>query len=208
LTVNYPMNQETYRRNMLLSAVLDQYSGIGRGNGVYLVGWVSASPLGAKVSVPFKTLDLSLYFIALPYSITFGQGTVSVPAGLMTWTVLQSNPGTYAPYDSRMDAGGEVVIRFTPSLPVTFKSVQALTLHFNNFMGYAPGSVAGGMKVSLYNFIADTWVEQAGVIWGDTSILAPAQYVGEGGEILVRVQNLSGTEQGIQQLDFTLDVER
>ncbi len=201
----YPTNQEQYRRGALLSTVLNQYGGTTRGHGVYLAGWTSTSPLATKVSVPFRTLDLSLYLISLRYTLETGQGSLILPPGLLTWSVLDTNQNGYTPYDTYLDPNGEMGFEFMPGLPVRFTSVQALTLHL---AGGGLNGPANTVRVQLYDFSDNTWVDQPGVAWGDTSIAAPARFVGSENNVLVHIKNTAGLTQNIGQVDFTLEVER
>jgi hypothetical protein len=207
LGTNYPTNEEQYRRGTLLSSVLDQYGfGAGtRGYGVYLVGWTTTSPLGAKVSVPFRTLDLSLYLIALPYTIDAGQGRLILPPGLLTWSPLDSNQTNYTPYDAYLDPNSALGFEFAPGLPVSLGPVQALTLHLRS---NGLGGLANTVRVELYDFTENTWVEQPSIVWGDNAIAAPARFVGPENNVLLRITNTSGTTQNIVEADFTLEAEQ
>ena len=198
-------NQEEYRRNMLLSAILDQYGGGERGNGVYLAGWTSTSPFNATLSAPFRTLDLSLYLVALPYTLDFGQGTLTLPPGWMTWASLNTDNGQYTPYDTQLAPSGTMAFQFAPYQPVVYQAVHGLTLHF---AGYGAGTLPAALKVELWDFTAAAWLEQPKLSWGDNGITPPARFVGPQGEILVRVTNVGGASENIQQVDFTLDVDR
>jgi hypothetical protein len=161
--------------------------------------------LGAKVSVPFRTVDMSLYFIALPYTLDVGQGSIVLPPSLLTWAPLDMNQNNYTPYDTYLDPNGEMGFEFTPSLPVPITSVQALTLHLRT---NGLNSGAAGMRVQLYDFTENTWVERPGVDWGDTPIASPARFVGPHNNVLVRITNTSTMSQNIFEADFTLEVER
>jgi hypothetical protein len=205
LGIPYPTNQEQYRRNALLSSILDQYGGGVRGYGVYLVGWTSTSPLGADVSVPFRTLDMSLYLIALPYTLDAGQGTIVLPPGLLTWSPLNLNQNNYTPYDIYLDPNSEIGFEYAPGLPVPIKSVHALTLHL---LSNGLSGPATTVRVQLYDVTEDTWVEQPGVVWGDTPMAAPTRFVGPHNNVLVRIKNTSGMSLNIAQADFTLEAER
>ena len=205
LGVPYPTNAEQYRRSSLLATALNQYGGGTRGHGVYLAGWTSASPLATEVSVPFRTLDLSLYLIALPYTIDAGQGTLVLPPGLLSWSALDTNQNNYTPYDTYLDPNGEMAFEFAPGLPVSFTKVQALTLHL---AGSGLNAPAKTVLVQLYDFTENVWADQPGVVWGDTRIAAPARFVGPENNVLVRIKNTSGMPQNIAQVDFTLEAER
>jgi hypothetical protein len=204
-------DREQFRRFSLFSSVIDQYNNAGRGNGIYLVGWTAAAPREVSARVTnhaFDTLDTTLYLIALRPEINSGSGTRMVaPPALMTWTVIEASSaqgGTPSPYDYYAYAGDRYSIRFAPAQPLVFRSVQELTLRLTSYgMTGIPD-----LNVELWDFSENRWSLQRGLIWGENAIPDPARFVGPGGEILVRVENASFAQVSIENVDFTLVVER
>jgi hypothetical protein len=199
-----PANAESYRRNMLLSALLNQAGGAGRGNGIYLAGWASTAPLDASLSAPFTARDLALYLIALSTTSDWGQGAISVPPGWMTWSVLGSE-GNFAPYYQMLYPSVQMTFQFEPFQPLSFTSVRGLTLHLP---GNPSGSAIGVPKVELYDYTESVWAPLPSVHWGDNAVTAPTRFVDPQGGISVRLTNNGASPANIQQADFTLDVNR
>ena len=203
-------DREQFRRFSLLSSVIDQYNNAGRGNGVYLVGWTAITPREASASVTnraFGTLDTTLYLIALQPEISLGSGTATVvPPALMTWTLLEASAqgGTPSPYDYYAYTGDRYALRFVPAQPLVFRTVRELTLRLTSY------GLTGipDLDVELWDFSEARWSLQRGLIWGENAVSDPARFVGPGGEILVRIQNNSVAQTSIENMDFTLVVER
>jgi hypothetical protein len=198
-------NREEFRRYSLLSSVLNVYGGVGRGNGIYLVGWTSTTPAPARITDrAFNTIDTTLYLITLRPEINLGEATFTVPPALMMWTPLESaQGGPPTPYDLYVYQGDEYTIRFAPAQPLPFTEVSALTLHLSSY------GVTGtaNAKVDLWDFAESAWSQQKNLIWGDNPIAEPDRFVGPGGEIQVRIEYAGTTQANIERLDFTLVVE-
>lgn len=206
-TSNYYNDKELFRQYSLLASIMDPYGGTARGGGVYLVGWTNDAPVGVKVvSRSFSTVDQSVYIIALPPIISQGAGPLTLPPGLMNYTVL--DPGTIGaptPYDMYIDVGYEYALRFAPAQPITFNQVTALNFRANSFGSTGSPSV----NFYLWDFSEGTWVQQAGVVWGDNPIPSPQRFVSPAGEIHLRVVNPPGSfYTSLEATDFTLVVER
>jgi len=207
---NYYSDRSLYRRYSLLTAAMDNYSGAGRGSGVYLAGWTAAAPVSARVvSHGFSTIDMTLYLVDLRPAWNLGQQTLTVPPGLMTWSVVDPGQvGTPAPYGMYLNPGyGNFTLRFAPAAPLAFSRVHDLTLHLN---GYSGSGVRTGLLIYLWDFAEGVWVLHDGLVWGDNALPAPGRFVGPDGAIQVRVDLPASAPQQINLdvLDFTLTVER
>lgn len=204
--VNYYDDKESYRKYSLLNALADQNGTTSRGSGVYLTGWTSAAPFSAQVvDRTFTTVDQTLYLIAVNIGFTQANGAKSISPGLMVWSVVDA--GTMgispSPYDVYLSQPGYYAIQFRPARLVQFDQVKKLTLHLNSYgsTGVAP------LKVSLWDFSEEVWVEQTKLYWGDTDITAPARHVGPAGEVRARIENLTNQQSNLETLDFTIVVE-
>ncbi len=206
-TSSYYDNKELFRQYSLLTSIMDPYGGTARGGGVYLVGWTDDAPVGAQVlNRSFSTVDQSVYIIALSPTINQGPGALTLPPGLMNYTVLDPGSiGAPTPYDMYLDAGFEYALRFAPTHPISFNRVTALTFRVTSFG--AGGSPA--VNFYLWDFTEGTWVQQAPVVWGDNLIASPERFVSPASEIHLRVVNPPGSSYvNLEATDFTLVVER
>jgi hypothetical protein len=204
-TQSYYDNRETYSRYSLLTWLFDPYNSGGRGTGTYLIGWTDKSPVNVSLSnESFNTADQTLYIVRLEPRMVINSGDISVPPGLMTWTVLDSGTsGASGPYDSYLSQG-DFVVRFRPFAGLDFKKVKSLTLHLQSYSatGAAP------LVIRLWNQSLGDWRAVPKVQWGNTLIEAPDQFVGGDGRIDVKVENTSVASVSLESLDFSLVVER
>jgi hypothetical protein len=203
---NYYGDQNLFRRYMLLTSSMDPYGGFGRGNGLYLAGWTDTAPVSARViNQGFSTLNSTLYLIALQPTLNLGERAITVPPGLMMWSVVDpGQAGAPQPYDMYVYPGYDnYVLRFAPAQMLLFSQVEQLTLHLASYGATGLADVT----VELWDFTEHTWVPQLPVSWGDNDVRAPARFVGPGGEIQVRVRLSSTSSQvNLEALDFTLVV--
>jgi hypothetical protein len=205
-TYNYD-DRKLYRKFSLLSALIDQYSGAGRGSGVYLVGWTEQAPLEASITdTVFNPVDASAYIIELQPQVVVSGGRIAIPPGMMSWTVLDpGTQGTITPYDLYVYQG-HFSLRFAPSRALDFQQVDSLVMHLTAYTQTGP---VKDLDVSLWDYTAGDWVVQPGLSWGDNTIASPERYVGSNGEIQVQVSNPSSVNSiGIEGIDFSLTVER
>lgn len=203
----YYDDRKLYRKYSLLSALIDQYSGAGRGSDVFLVGWTGVAPLRAEITNrAFNPVDATAYIVALQPQVVVSGGQLAIPPGLMTWTILDpGQQGTVTPYDLYVYQG-YFSMRFTPSQPLDFRRVESLTLHLT---AYGQTGRVSGLQIALWDFETGEWVEQTGLQWGDIPVASPERYVGSNGEIQVRVANSSSVSSvSVEAVDFTLVVER
>ena len=203
---SYYSDRNLFRRYSLLTAAIDSYSGGGRGSGVYLAGWAAAAPVSARVTNHgFSTIDTTLYLVDLRPQWNLGEQTLTVPPGLMTWSVVDpGQAGAPTPYDMYVYPGSNYSLRFAPAAPLAFSRVHELTLHLDSYGSVGPPS----LLIYSWDFTEGVWVLHDALAWGDNALPAPSRFVGPGGEIQVRV-NLpqSAAQVSIESLDFTLVVE-
>jgi hypothetical protein len=129
---NTPAEQETYRRLLLLQAVVsDAYNVLtGRGNHAYLAAWGDNAPLEMNLEgASWKSLDSTLYLIQLDVNLTPPGRDVLVTADQFTWTVRQrSTLNDIGPLDISLQPNDEVVFQFTPLPDAVLKDVGELTV--------------------------------------------------------------------------------
>jgi hypothetical protein len=198
-------NTESERRCDLLNAVINAYGygqTSGRGSNVYLVGWSDQAPLDVSVlEAASETVDTAVYFFELPVQVERGQGRVSVPPGLMTWSPLDLGAGYNAsPYELYLVSGQPpVAFRFEPIPLARLSSVDEIILHV---VGYAQDT-SSPPNVALWDWEAGDW-EEIDVGWDDTSVSPADRFVGPDGAVHLRVMPPSTLGQSLQRVDLTL----
>jgi hypothetical protein len=192
--------QEAYRRRMFLSSFInDPYDMItGRGNEAYLAAWADTSPLGVTLEgANWKSLDTTLYLIALDVVQTPPTGEVLVSSDQFTWIVQDRNSVTdLGPVGIALQPGDEVVFRFTPLPDAVLEEVSELTLTVDRGSGSTRS-----IPLQLWNWEANDWEEvsiQGGNIY---SIRNPEAYLGPENSVQVQlVADTIGTYTRIQDL--------
>jgi hypothetical protein len=198
----YYNDREQFRRYSLLSSIIDTYNGSVRGNGVYLVGWSSQSPVVVSLAnKPFQTVDSSLYLISLPPKLNLSTGSLAIPPGLMTWSSLDLSPAVSpTPYDLYLFKQTGLSLRFNPAPLLPHDKVQGLVMHL---LSYGQTGISA-LNIDLWDFTLNDWVRQAPAQWGDIPVTDANRFVGPAGEIQVRAYNPTGQQVSIERLDFTL----
>jgi hypothetical protein len=207
-TTSYYDNEESYLRYNLLAATLVDYSGQrGRGGGIYLSGWSSGTPFQVNLKDhTIRTANQTLYLVNLQ-PIIESQGTIlKLTPGLFAWNLLSDSGSTrISPYNGSIYTGEVQGLQFTLSMPISYSSVDSLTLHLQGGSGISGSS---GLTISLWNFSTSTWDKFSNLNWGDSQVPDPGQYVGPGGAIQMHIENNTSQWVEITTSDFTLVVER
>ncbi len=202
---DYYRDQETYRRFNLLNALAGYSNPRGRGGGIYLAGWSTASPLSVQLNgQPFRNSDTTLYVIALQPSISQANGPLALTPGLFTWSVLDAGNGASnpTPYDGYLESGA-FSLQYVLSQPIPYAKVKQLTMHLQSYDRQGPT----GFNQYLWEFARDDWVSLPDLAWGDTVIADPERFIGTNGEIRLRLeQPINGAYLPIERADFTLEV--
>ena len=198
----YYNDREQFRRYSLLSSIIDTYSGNVRGNGVYLVGWSSQSPVSVTLANrSFQTADSSLYLVSLQPKLNLGTGSLAIPPGLMTWMSLEPSPSVSpTPYDLYLYQNTGVTLRFTPAQVLPHDKVQGLIMHLLSYGQTGTATV----NIDLWDFTVNDWVRQPQQSWGDSNVSGADHFVGPAGEIQVRAFNPDAQQVSLERLDFTL----
>lgn len=204
---NYYDDPESYRRYALLSASVNPCSGTGgRGSGVYLAAWVDGSPIQAELDArQVNVTDTTVLLLALEPAVRLTTDRLTLAPGLFRWTALESTqPRNVEIYDSYVYYGA-FSVKFTPIVPVAFRSVESLVLHLK---GYNQAGSLAPLQVALWDVTRGQWAELQDVSWGDTRLMDPARYVGPEGEVVVRLGNPSSQSISLEAVDVTVVVVR
>jgi hypothetical protein len=198
----YPsQDRETKRRQLFVHGLVNDIEPTGgRGDNVYLAGWVESSPVDATLDrEDYTIVDRTLYIFQIPLDVQTGGELVYIGPEQMSWT-LATDSMSYdiSPFENLAYVGGNyfttqgqdleadesVSFRFTP-LPDVRPS-QVSTLFVDVEAGYAVTPPA----LSLWNWDAGTW-EMVEAEWGKNVIYDPARYVGPEGAVKVMLYNSS-----------------
>jgi hypothetical protein len=180
---NDPNWQENTRRRAFLTSFLSDYFGsTGRGDRVYLVGWVAASPATVEVpDVNWRAQDLTLVVVELETDVTPPTNRVVITSDRFTWTTRsRDNLNAIGPYNLTMYADGEIIFRYTPLPDAVLSSVDRLVLFVDS------DQLSAGVTVELWNWDERVW-ERVEVNRAQFSIANPARYIGPQNAVEVRI---------------------
>ncbi|HLY26249.1 MAG TPA: hypothetical protein VKQ72_07910 [Aggregatilineales bacterium] len=187
---NTPEEQEARRRAAFIrSLAVDTDASGGRGDGVYVVGWASTSPINVDLQgAAYITEDTTMYIYRLPATMQ-GTGTVEVPPGLTRWSVDKDALFRHStPYDLSVQAGQEVDLSYTPLPLASLDKVTQLTVY-----AQAQNSLDG--TLSLWNWSDGTWEDLTTPTSSQspyTTVSTPDRFIGPGKAVRVRVTPGSG----------------
>lgn len=183
------------RRALLITAINNEFdfSG-GRGGDVYVIGWSDTEPFTANLGDrPQVNQHETLYIFKLTvnFEIAPNTNTPVVPAGLMTWTIVDATQYNreYTPYSLRVRLSEPVTFRFVPVSGLEMATVEQLDLR---------ASLLGGsvrrVNFELWNWITGEWdlhefenIDQTTNL-NTLEIDNPQVYLGPSNAILVRIQ--------------------
>lgn len=191
--------------SMISALAEDPYNREGCRTGFYLASWIEESPLEIQLEdQPTRAEDLTLYLIELQPTLQTLMQQTTIPSSFFRWDVIESS--TSISYPSAYDVGmgsGEFSLRFLPLYPISYSTVEDLTLYFTS-----DGSATlQFFNISLWDFEDESWVTQPDIKWGTNEIEDPEHFVGFGGEVRLRVENLDPENWiYIRAIEFTLVV--
>jgi hypothetical protein len=206
-TANYYDDKEVYQRYTLLNSVLSSdYNPMGRGGGVYLVGWSDDNALEIKLAArQTRNSSLSLYLVSLtPGLVTEGERLELTP-GLFVWETMQDSASSRTgPYTGTIYASETQHLRFRLSFPINYRSLEALILHLE---GAASSPSASNLTIALWDFRLNQWIEIDDLHWGEVQIPEAERFIGPTGTIQLSLTNPSASTYDLTRSDFSLIVQ-
>jgi hypothetical protein len=197
---NYGSDPELNRRYQLLNAFgIGQTAAAISSGGVTLLGWSDHIDWEIDaVGRDSEVLDTAVYLIGIPIAITPSSGAgSSVPPALTTWELISAKEfGRNGPYDFYL-ANDWVSFEYRPWEALRLETVDRLTLNFQ--IALNPGSV----RLSLWDWREERWVEQPGLWQGENIINDPAPYLGPDKAVRVRLENSSLNGSRVERVDVT-----
>jgi hypothetical protein len=147
--------QTILRQQWFLSALVnDSFQSTGRGDKIYLAGWVDEAPLSFELSgASWNAQSVTLYLIELATEVVRPAGEITIPPERFTWAIRAYNGlSEVAPVDLNMQPGEETVFRFTPLPGAVLDQVSQLRVHVDDLN-------VGGREVPLYlwDWKAEVW---------------------------------------------------
>ena len=211
-----PYNEPVaYSRRQLLEAMhRDVYSG---GSGSYLIprgvvtliGWTEEQLLEMNVDSRRgqEQVVSTLYFLELPMTQTQVSGRdIIIPVSMLSWEILANN-GQYG--DIGIEGfslhNGSIEYEFRPIPELTTMSVNTLQL----ILTRQTYSSSLPPAVSIWNWPDDAWKNIALADWGTFNLAEPADFIGPGNQVRLRLENDSQNSIGVRQFYpiFRGDVE-
>lgn len=147
--------QAILRQQWLLSSLVnDSYRATGRGDHIYLAGWVDSPPVALDlVGANWSAQNSTVYLIELETELEVPRREVVIPPERFTWAVREYlGFAEVAPVELNMQTGEEVVFRFTPLPGAVLDTVSELRIVIENL------NVGGrSVPLSLWDWQAETW---------------------------------------------------
>lgn len=129
------VEQETYRRQLLLSAFMqDHYLSTARGNNVYLAAWSDRMPIETELEgAIWEPLDTTLHLIQLTVEQTVPTVPILLEANQFTWVARERSGLTIdaAPVNTVLQPGDVTVFQFTPLPGLVLDTVDTLHIELN-----------------------------------------------------------------------------
>jgi len=208
---NYWEDRELYRRYQFLQAFFP-YEGPGLAPGVYLIGWREGKvPLPVEVvDRPFSTVEMTLYVYDLPVAGLETGATITIPPGFIISQVEETTgyvdvwSDGFHDFRMEMEAGAEVVLRFTVWPGVTVSRVDELVL---DMQGSSQGSISHSPTVSLWSQERGDW-ERLDIGWGQHTIPNGGAYITPPGDLLLRLKTGAEWSAEVESLAITIKGRR
>ncbi len=127
--------QENYRRQLLLSAVMqDHFLSTARGNHVYLAAWSDRMPIETELEgAIWEPLDTTLHLIELGVEQTSPTTTTLIETDQFTWVARERSGLTIdaAPVNTVLQPGDVTIFQFTPMPEMVLDTVDTLHIELN-----------------------------------------------------------------------------
>ena len=177
--------QEIRRRYQMLAALITDYdvSG-GRDSGVYVFAWAGNSLVDVALSGQAqREEDTTLYIFALPVRVSAVSSTIEIPAGLTTWSVVETaDPRTMLdvkPASFEIASGSQAAFQFMPMRQMTLSDVEQLVVKF---------SKQGPLALDLWDWESESWVTiNLSQTSASTEVNRPARFIGPENAVNVRI---------------------
>lgn len=188
------------QRQDFLSAIMEHYDFEGgRGDRVFLLGWVDESPLDFTLEgAPWVAEDMTLYIFELPVRVAEPETTVRIPPNLSTWITLDETTAFgVSPYNLVLNGTEQAAFRFTPLPSAQLSTVTRIDLTAQQ-IGISQATLL------LWDWHDKEWVTVEMSNGVRETLDAPARFVGPANAVQVLiVPNNFNTQVQYAQIDIT-----
>ena len=151
-----PEVQERLRNQLFISSLVDDsFDSTGRGDRLFVAGWMDGTPLETAMRDQEPLAMASTLVISeLETRIEPPGETVTVSTDRFTWAVVEyAGLSEVAPIDLNMQPGEEVSFRFTPLPTAVLDSIEQVSVVLDNL-----NVASRRVPLYLYDWQADEWV--------------------------------------------------
>jgi hypothetical protein len=188
------------RRSLFFQATTASPSGYTLVNsGIYLMGWLDDIPASIRLQdQSSKAIDTMLYFKKLnPVVKTEGE-KLMLTSSLYGWDSSLGDTIITSYYNIPNNG---YIVRYQPSLPISFRKVDSLTLDIQT------NATSDKVKLSLWNYQTETWDAIQLASYYTSDVVDAWQYVGTDGEIQMNINADPNDYVDITGINFTLMVQ-
>ena len=178
-------DQQRVRDQLFVSSLVDDsFDATGRGDRLYLAGWLDGSPLETSlVGENASERATTLVVIALETEIAPPVGGVTISTDRFTWVVTQySGLNEVTPVDLNLQPGEEASFRFTPLPTAVLDSVEQFSVVLAN-----PNMATRRVPIYLYDWEAGEWVSMDVGRGGLTLTSDTARFLGPENAVQIRL---------------------
>lgn len=172
-------DQQRARDQLFVSALVDDsFDTTGRGDRLYLAGWLDGSPLETSLIEESATeLASTLVIVALDTTIEPPRGAVSISTDRFTWAVTSYNGlSEVAPVGLSLQPGEEAAFRFTPLPTAVLDTVEQFSVVVDDL-----NVASRRVPIYLYDWETGSWVSmdvgRGGLTLADRRYLGPENAV-------------------------------
>lgn len=178
--------QAARRNTFFVNALVDDaYNSTGRGDALYLAGWIDTPPLTVDlIDVGWESAGRTLLIARL--EATYERPTdraITIPPERFTWAARDYvGLGEIVPVDLTMQPGDEVSFRFTPLPEARLRQVDEIRLRLDDLSV----TTSRRIPIGIWNWDAARW-DEFEVNAQTFTLPAPAAYLGPLNAVEVRL---------------------
>ncbi|MFN8378306.1 MAG: hypothetical protein U0452_06495 [Anaerolineae bacterium] len=185
IALSNPEDQQRVRDQLFVSSLVDDsFDATGRGDRLYLAGWMDGTPLETNlIDQSAAERTSTLVITALQTDIVPASGTVTIGTDRFTWVVTNyTGLNEVTPVDLNLQPGEEVAFRFTPLPTAVLGTVEQFAVVLENL-----NVASRRVPIYLYDWAAKDWVSMDVGRGGLTLTDDAARYLGPQNAVQIRM---------------------